>query len=187
MEREIRGVDGEFVRTRIELFEGARDPRVLGLVMDPRVGADLAFNTWREFGADTLWELGMDDFAQNGVENGIEDGEAAENGTAEDGISENGEAMNGESHAGENGKAVDGENAAHENGKAMVNRNGRTTGVKPDKLRRSQDDWNMGGTLILPAREGSTDYEVLLTIPGPAMDLLCRDWGFMRWVSGVVG
>ena len=56
--------------------------------------------------------------------------------------------------------------------------------VKPDKLRRSQDNWNMGGTLILPAREGSTDYEVLLTIPGPAMDLLCRDWGFMRWVSG---
>ena len=175
LEREIRGVDGEFVRTRIELFEGARDPRVLGLVMDPRVAADLAFNTWREFGADTLWDLGLDaDATLNGDGNAVQNGEIEVDGTGEDGVYENGNVKGGE-------------NGTSDNEDVSKNRKGRTTGVKPDKLRRSQDNWNMGGTLILPAREGSTDYEVLLTIPGPAMDLLYQDWGFMRWVSGVLG
>lgn len=132
----IRAVDDGFVRTRVEMFEGAADPRELGLVMDPRVPQDLAFNTWREFGADTLWDLGV-------------------------------------SHS-------NGTNGVHVNGDA----NG--VGVRPDKLRRSQDDWNVGGTLILPARKGSEVYEVLLTIPGPAMGLLCGDGGFMRWVDGVL-
>lgn len=200
LEREIRGVDADFVRRRVELFEGAGDPRVLGLVMDPRVGADLAFNTWREFGADTLWDIGVvpDGEVEDGVGNGIESGETMENGicngVSENGVatdgekspSENGVAMDGEKFPSENGEAKDGEKFPSENGVGEDGRGGRR-GVKPDKLRRSQDNWNMGGTLILPAREGSTDYEVLLTIPGPAMELLCRDWGFMRWVSGVPG
>lgn len=184
LEREIRGVDADFVRRRVELFEGAEEPRVLGLVMDPRVGADLAFNTWREFGADTLWELGMDDVAPDRVVNGdvVEnrDGEVMENGEVENGDARE----NGEKNMEKNVKKDEKE---EKNGEGMANGKLEGSWVKPDKLRRSQDNWNMGGTLILPAREGSTDYEVLLTIPGPAMDLLCRDWGFMRWVSGMLG
>lgn len=134
----IRAVDDEYVRTRIEMFESAPDPRELGLIMEPRVPQDLAFNTWREFGADTIWDLGV---------------EAHQNG----------------SNGGVNGDRND--------------ENGVLGGVRPDKLRRSQDDWNVGGTLILPARKGSDVYEVLLTIPRPAMDLLRGDERFMKWVK----
>lgn len=140
----IRAVDEAYVRTRVEMFESAPDPRVLGLVMEPRVPQDLAFNTWREFGADTVWDLGVG-ARQNGSNGG----------------------MNGDKN-GENGE------------------NGVVGGVRPDKLRRSQDDWNVGGTLILPAREGSDVYEVLLTIPRPAMDLLRADGGFTKWVDGIL-
>ncbi|KAL2107168.1 hypothetical protein VUR80DRAFT_5602 [Thermomyces stellatus] len=139
LEARIRAVDDAYVRARVEMFESAPDPRELGLVMDPRVPQDLAFNTWREFGADTVWDLGVSAQRQ---QNGSSDG------------------ANGE--------------------------DGAVGGVRPDKLRRSQDEWNVGGTLILPAREGSDVYEVLLTIPRPAMDLLRADGGFMKWVDGVL-
>ncbi|SPO04081.1 uncharacterized protein DNG_06764 [Cephalotrichum gorgonifer] len=129
----IRRVDEEYVRKRFELFDNADDPRALGLLMDPRVPQDLAFNTWREFGADEEWDLGV---CVAHRENGVE-------------------------RNGDGGRRY----------------------VKPDQLRRSQDDWNIGGTLILPARKGSEDYEVLLTIPAPAMQLLCCDRGFLKWVD----
>ncbi|MBE3112628.1 MAG: hypothetical protein IMZ46_19310, partial [Acidobacteria bacterium] len=141
LEAGIRAVDEGYVRDRVEMFESAPDPRELGLVMDPRVPQDLAFNTWREFGADTLWDLGV----------GHKNGGSGSNGVGANGT--NGVHANGEGENGTNG--TNGTNGVHANGGAAG-----TGGVRPDKLRRSQDDWNFGGTLILPAREGSEDYEV---------------------------
>ena len=142
----IRAVDDAYIRRRVEMFARAPDPRELGLVMDPRVPQDLAFNTWRDFGADTEWDLGI--------------------GGGEE----------------ESGNCANGTNGTNGSGPA----NGIKRRVKPDKLRRSQDDWNIGGTLILPARKGSEDYEVLLTIPAPAMKLLCEDKEFGKWVKAVL-
>ncbi|CAI4211961.1 unnamed protein product [Parascedosporium putredinis] len=125
----IRNVNEKFVRRRTRLFEAAPNPRFLGLYMDPRIPQDLAFNTWRDFGADTLWDLCGTGSNGSGIGGGI---------------------------------------------------------VKPDSLRRSQDSWNMGGTLILPARGDSDLYEVLLTIPKPAMDQLKSTERFMRWIDRVL-
>ena len=62
----------------------------------------------------------------------VQNGEIEVDGTGEDGVCENGDVK-------------DGENGTSGNEDVSKNRKGRTTGVKPDKLRRSQDNWNMGG------------------------------------------
>jgi len=129
VEAAIRKIDDDFVRQRVELFEAAPDPRSLCLLIDPRIPQDLAFNTWRDFGADTEWDLYGEGPGAKGVGGGI---------------------------------------------------------IKADALRRSQDHWNLGGTLILPARQSSDEYEVLLTIPRDAMEELCDDENFMCWVTRVI-
>ncbi len=57
----------------------------------------------------------------------------------------------------------------------------------PDAMRRTQDEWNMSGSLILPAKADSTVHELLVTLPQSAMDLLCQDDGWMAWVDKVIG
>jgi len=121
VEAGIQAVDNKYVRDRIHLIEACPDPRILGLKIDGRIPQDLAFNTWRAFGADTEWDL-------------CGDGDVR----------------------------------------------------KPDTLRRAQPFWNMGGTLIMPARKDSTDYEVLLTIPRKAMDEIAMDEAFLKWATRVI-
>jgi len=54
-------------------------------------------------------------------------------------------------------------------------------------MRRVQEAWNMSGALILPARRGSAVHELLVTLPATAMELLCKDGAWMRWVARTVG
>ncbi len=56
----------------------------------------------------------------------------------------------------------------------------------PDAVRRTQDEWNMSGSLILPAKADSAVHELLVTLPRTSMELLCRDAEWMAWVDKVV-
>jgi hypothetical protein len=57
----------------------------------------------------------------------------------------------------------------------------------PAAVRRAQDAWNMSGALILPAREGSGEHALLVTLPVTAMEKLVEEEGWRRWVDRVVG
>ncbi|KAL1895115.1 hypothetical protein Cpir12675_003387 [Ceratocystis pirilliformis] len=62
---------------------------------------------------------------------------------------------------------------------------GRT--VKADALRRPQPDWNLVGSLILPARQSSKLYEIVITIPAPSMEVLVADDRYTKWTRRIVG
>lgn len=53
----IRSVDASFVAKRARLVNSVRDFRTVGLRFDPRTEQDLGFNTWRWFGADSVWTI----------------------------------------------------------------------------------------------------------------------------------
>lgn len=55
--RTISSVDDEFVAKRARLLSRVRDFRTVGLRFDPRTEHDLGFNTWRWFGADSVWVI----------------------------------------------------------------------------------------------------------------------------------
>lgn len=57
IEASIQSVDDAFVNKRTAFFDSISDPRRVGLASDPRTPTDLAFNTWRFFGADTAWDI----------------------------------------------------------------------------------------------------------------------------------
>lgn len=64
---------------------------------------------------------------------------------------------------------------------------GAGVNMKPDTVRRAQAVWNMGGSLILPARSGcNAPYELLVTLPKVSMDRLCSDSGYRAWVERVI-
>ncbi|KAL5615570.1 hypothetical protein BROUX41_005613 [Berkeleyomyces rouxiae] len=115
-------LDEAFVRARLQLADHVDDPRNIMLSFDARVREDLAFNTWRDFGADCEWDLLG---------------------------------------------------------------NGHVT--KADALRRPQPDWNLVGSLILPARKESNLYEIVITIPAPSMAVLLADGRYTQWTRRIVG
>ncbi|KAI0123635.1 anthranilate n-hydroxycinnamoyl/benzoyltransferase [Xylariales sp. AK1849] len=53
----IDAVDEEYVRRRLALVSALPDPRLIGVNYDPRSPQTLAFNTWRHFGADAVWDI----------------------------------------------------------------------------------------------------------------------------------
>ncbi|ORY58870.1 transferase family-domain-containing protein, partial [Pseudomassariella vexata] len=53
----------------------------------------------------------------------------------------------------------------------------------PDAIRRGHGDWNLGTALILPAKSNSNSQELFLSLSKDAMDLLCKDEGWMKWVD----
>ena len=59
---------------------------------------------------------------------------------------------------------------------------------EPVAVRRSGLGWMAGGGLVMPAKEGSraAEWEVVLAMEDSAMERLCADERFMRWVSRVV-
>ncbi|RYP73966.1 hypothetical protein DL771_003277 [Monosporascus sp. 5C6A] len=59
--------------------------------------------------------------------------------------------------------------------------------AKPDAIRRAYGSWSMGTALILPARADSTKQELFLSLSVEAMEALCNDERWMRWVDRVVG
>ncbi|RYP46226.1 hypothetical protein DL768_007545 [Monosporascus sp. mg162] len=59
--------------------------------------------------------------------------------------------------------------------------------AKPDAIRRAHGSWSMGTALILPAQAKSTKQELFLSLPVEAMEALCNDKRWMRWVDRVIG
>ncbi|RYP65962.1 hypothetical protein DL770_008896 [Monosporascus sp. CRB-9-2] len=59
--------------------------------------------------------------------------------------------------------------------------------AKSDAIRRAHGSWGMGTALILPAQAGSTKQELFLSLSVEAMETLCNDERWMRWVDRVIG
>ncbi|RYP23483.1 hypothetical protein DL767_008799 [Monosporascus sp. MG133] len=59
--------------------------------------------------------------------------------------------------------------------------------TKPDAIRRAHASWGMGTALILPAQAESTKQELFLSLSVEAMEALCNDERWMRWVDRVIG
>ncbi|RYP11273.1 hypothetical protein DL765_007825 [Monosporascus sp. GIB2] len=59
--------------------------------------------------------------------------------------------------------------------------------AKPDAIRRAHGSWGMGTALILPAQAESTKQELFLSLSVEAMEALCNDERWMRWVDKVIG
>lgn len=53
----VDAVDEEYVRRRLAMVTALPDPRLIGVNYDPRIPQTLAFNTWRHFGADAIWDI----------------------------------------------------------------------------------------------------------------------------------
>lgn len=117
----INAVDEAYVKRRLAMVSALPDPRLIGVNYDPRMSHCLAFNTWRHFGADAVWDIP--------------------------------------------GVPVE----------------------KPDAIRRAHGSWNLGTALILPARASSDEQELFVSLSQAAMDLLCRDEGWLRWVDRIIG
>ncbi|KAK9771593.1 hypothetical protein SCAR479_11664 [Seiridium cardinale] len=117
----IDAVDEAYVKRRLAMVSALPDPRIIGVNYDPRMAQCLAFNTWRHFGADAVWDI-------PGVPVG-----------------------------------------------------------KPDAIRRAHGSWNLGTALILPARASSDCQELFVSLSQVAMDALCKDEGWLRWVDRVIG
>ncbi|KAI1822547.1 hypothetical protein F4861DRAFT_381809 [Xylaria intraflava] len=58
---------------------------------------------------------------------------------------------------------------------------------KPDVIRRAVGGWGLGTALILPAKANSDRQELFVSLTVDAMDALCQDERWMRWVDKVVG
>jgi hypothetical protein len=117
----IDAVDVAYVKRRLAMVSAMPDPRLIGVNYDPRMAQCLAFNTWRHFGADAVWDIP--------------------------------------------GVPVE----------------------KPDAIRRAQGSWNLGTALILPARASSDTQELFVSLSQVAMDQLCKDQEWLRWVDRVIG
>ncbi|KAH8892944.1 hypothetical protein GQ53DRAFT_822446 [Thozetella sp. PMI_491] len=59
-------------------------------------------------------------------------------------------------------------------------------GVAPNAVRRAQADWYIGAALVLPAKEGSEKFEVLITLDVEAMNVLLDDSSWKTWVKEVL-
>ncbi|RYP84100.1 hypothetical protein DL769_001245 [Monosporascus sp. CRB-8-3] len=59
--------------------------------------------------------------------------------------------------------------------------------AKPNAIRRAHGSWGMGTALILPAQAESTKQELFLSLSIEAMEALCNDERWMRWVDRVIG
>ncbi|KAI0397545.1 hypothetical protein F5Y17DRAFT_347860 [Xylariaceae sp. FL0594] len=59
--------------------------------------------------------------------------------------------------------------------------------TKPDSIRRAMGGWGLGTALILPARADSDRQELFVSLSVEAMDALCKDERWMRWVDRVIG
>ncbi|KAI0968346.1 hypothetical protein F4678DRAFT_198277 [Xylaria arbuscula] len=59
--------------------------------------------------------------------------------------------------------------------------------TKPDTIRRATGGWGLGTALILPAREDSYKQELFVSLSVNAMQALCEDERWMRWVDRVIG
>lgn len=57
IETALATIDDEFVATRTAMFRAAPDPRVIGVRLDAADPRDFIFNSWRRFGADTVWGI----------------------------------------------------------------------------------------------------------------------------------
>jgi hypothetical protein len=53
----VDAVDEEYVLRRLAMVSALPDPRLIGVNYDPRMPQTLAFNTWRHFGADAIWDI----------------------------------------------------------------------------------------------------------------------------------
>ena len=61
------------------------------------------------------------------------------------------------------------------------------TSSKPDAIRRVQSGPNISGGIVMPFREESPVWELILNLPPASMKLLCEDEDFMTWVDSVKG
>jgi hypothetical protein len=59
--------------------------------------------------------------------------------------------------------------------------------AKPDTIRRANGGWGLGSALILPARADSCRQELFVHLSVDAMQALCQDERWMRWVDRVIG
>jgi hypothetical protein len=59
--------------------------------------------------------------------------------------------------------------------------------TKPDSIRRATGGWGLGTALILPARADSCRQELFVSLSVDAMEALCQDERWMRWVDRVIG
>ncbi|KAK3938328.1 hypothetical protein QBC46DRAFT_441080 [Diplogelasinospora grovesii] len=57
---------------------------------------------------------------------------------------------------------------------------------KPDAMRRFQAQWSQPGALIMPKKEKSTDYELVITLPQHVIRELLKDKNWMQWVERVI-
>ncbi len=59
--------------------------------------------------------------------------------------------------------------------------------TKPDTIRRATGGWGLGTALILPAKEDSHKQELFVSLSVTAMQALCEDERWMRWVDRIIG
>ncbi|KAJ3579327.1 hypothetical protein NPX13_g1239 [Xylaria arbuscula] len=58
---------------------------------------------------------------------------------------------------------------------------------KPDTIRRATGGWGLGTALILPAKKESRKQELFVSLSVNAMQALCKDERWMRWVDRTIG
>ncbi|KAH8668896.1 hypothetical protein BX600DRAFT_460910 [Xylariales sp. PMI_506] len=58
---------------------------------------------------------------------------------------------------------------------------------KPDAIRRAHGSWNLGTALILPGQSLAVTQEIFISLSQVAMDLLCKDEEWLKWVDRVIG
>ena len=59
--------------------------------------------------------------------------------------------------------------------------------TKPDAIRRATGGWGLGTALILPAKKDSRKQELFVSLSVNAMQALCKDERWMRWVDRTIG
>ncbi|KAK5625102.1 hypothetical protein RRF57_000818 [Xylaria bambusicola] len=59
--------------------------------------------------------------------------------------------------------------------------------TKPDTIRRATGGWGLGTALILPAKKESRKQELFVSLSVNAMQALCEDERWMRWVDRTIG
>lgn len=59
--------------------------------------------------------------------------------------------------------------------------------TKPDSIRRATGGWGLGTALLLPAKKNSNRQELFVSLSVDAMQALCQDERWMRWVDRVIG
>ncbi|KAI8626162.1 hypothetical protein F5Y19DRAFT_228861 [Xylariaceae sp. FL1651] len=58
--------------------------------------------------------------------------------------------------------------------------------TKPDSIRRASGGWTLGTALILPAKAEATKQELFVSLSVDAMEALCQDDRWMRWVDRII-